>query len=331
MSRPGPRVTVWVQTFNHERWIDEALDGVVAQECPFLFEVVAHDDASTDDTQERVRAKLDGAGVRWRAIFHETNQYSTGARPLDFLEPGECAEYIAILEGDDAWCDPSKLAEQVAMLDAHPQVDLCFHRADVLGASREGVRGDYGTEPGIVSFPDVLHKRSGDIPTASLVIRREAFARMQVFCRKNPWIPIRDAYLQAFGAERGGAAYVPKTMALYRKAIQGSWTERQQRSDQRFAHYIARIRALDVLADELVGPNRQEVRRARRRWVRRLFTCELTTATQRRAYLREHWRAFGRRDRLVGAIGSYAPATITGVRMAVRAARRAAGLARSSS
>ena len=64
------KVCVGVFTYNHASFIRQALDSVLAQKTNFPFEVLVHDDCSTDGTREIVQEYIDANPSRVRAILH---------------------------------------------------------------------------------------------------------------------------------------------------------------------------------------------------------------------------------------------------------------------
>jgi glycosyltransferase involved in cell wall biosynthesis len=104
-------VSVVCPTYNHELYIREALEGFLMQETNFPFEIIIHDDASTDSTATIIREYASKYPAIIRPIFQSENQYSKGG-----FKPGEYAagfakgEYIALCKGDDYWVDPKPSA-----------------------------------------------------------------------------------------------------------------------------------------------------------------------------------------------------------------------------
>ena len=125
---PEIKVSVLCVTYNHANFIRQALEGIVSQKTNFRFELIVHDDASTDGTADIVReyaAKYPEVVV---PILQTENQYTHGGCiARRFLWPRIRGTYVAFCEGDDYWTDVRKLQLQADWLDAHPSSGLCFH------------------------------------------------------------------------------------------------------------------------------------------------------------------------------------------------------------
>lgn len=114
-------VSISCITYNHVPYIRECLDGFLMQECEFSFEVLIHDDASTDGTAEIIREYQEKFPDIIKPVIQKENQYSKGVRSIGtkFNIPRAKGKYIAMCEGDDYWTDPLKLQKQVDFLEAN--------------------------------------------------------------------------------------------------------------------------------------------------------------------------------------------------------------------
>ena len=123
-----PLVSVCCLTYNHVKYVGQCLEGFACQKTNFPFEILIHDDASQDDTQNVIlefAAKYDSEVVK--PICQKINQFSQGISPLrQILLPRVKGKYIALCEGDDYWTDPLKLQKQVDFLEAHPEYGMCY-------------------------------------------------------------------------------------------------------------------------------------------------------------------------------------------------------------
>ena len=121
---PEPLVSILLTSFNHERFIEEAITSVLNQSFS-NFELIIWDDASTDRSWERIQAFRD---QRIRAHRNPTNSCATGLKDVLMAANGDL---IAIHHSDDSW-EPNKLAEQVKVLQDSPEIGACFTQVAVI-------------------------------------------------------------------------------------------------------------------------------------------------------------------------------------------------------
>lgn len=128
-----PMVTVCCMAYNQRGLIERALDSFLMQETDFDFEVLVHDDASTDGTTEIIRQyELRYPGVV-KAVIQKENQLSKGGTyPTINLYRIAKGKYIAECDGDDYWTDPRKLQKQVDFMEANPSYSICHHDYQIL-------------------------------------------------------------------------------------------------------------------------------------------------------------------------------------------------------
>ncbi|SRX75399.1 glycosyltransferase [Aequorivita antarctica] len=130
-----PLVSIRLMTFNHEKYIEEALQSIDSQKTNFNFEVVIGDDFSSDNNLDKIKnycfinKKL---SVNILKRTHGDSYYlkrKEKGRLFNFVDIlNNCrGKYIALLDGDDYWTDPLKLQKQVDMLEANPQLVACHH------------------------------------------------------------------------------------------------------------------------------------------------------------------------------------------------------------
>lgn len=127
----APLVSICCITFNHESYIEQALDGFLLQKTEFPLEILIHDDASTDKTADIIKEYEKKYPKLIKPILQTENQYSKGVDVFRLNAQRAKGKYIAICEGDDYWTDPQKLQIQVDFLEVYTDYTLCFHAADV--------------------------------------------------------------------------------------------------------------------------------------------------------------------------------------------------------
>lgn len=128
-----PLLSVRCITYNHEPYIAQALDGFLMQKTDFPFEVIVHDDASTDRTADIIREYEKKFPKIVKPIYEVENQYSKGDGSLGKIMNDACkGKYIAFCEGDDYWIDENKLQMQVDFLEKNPDYGLCYTNFNML-------------------------------------------------------------------------------------------------------------------------------------------------------------------------------------------------------
>lgn len=124
----NPLVSISCITYNHAAYIRQCLDGFIMQQTDFAYEVLIHDDCSTDGTTEIIREYAEKYPDVIKPMYETENQYSQG-KPIGtsvWNLPRAKGTYVAICEGDDYWTDPLKLQKQVDILEAHSEMVCCY-------------------------------------------------------------------------------------------------------------------------------------------------------------------------------------------------------------
>lgn len=143
----APVVSVALVTYNHAKSIEKALESVLVQETPFPFEIVISDDYSTDGTRKIICQYQERLPEQIRLILADRNLWQAipglaTSPTCNLAVLSACrGKYIALLEGDDYWIHPQKLALQTALLEANPTSSLCFTAAN---ETRRADNGSYG-------------------------------------------------------------------------------------------------------------------------------------------------------------------------------------------
>jgi len=127
-----PLLSICCTTFNQEHYVAKTLEGFLKQKTNFPIEIIIHDDASTDYTQNIIKefAKKD---ARIKLILQTENQYSQNIKPTaNFCIPMASGKYIALCEGDDYWIDDLKLQKQVDFLESNPEYVVSWTNFKIL-------------------------------------------------------------------------------------------------------------------------------------------------------------------------------------------------------
>lgn len=205
-------VSISCTTYNHEPYIRECLDGFLMQKCDFGFEVLIHDDASTDGTIDIIKEYQEKYPEIIKPYIQKENQWSKGVRGMNAKYNFSRArgKYIAMCEGDDYWTDPLKLQKQVEFLEANPDFNISFHRA--VRITPEGSRLD--------EFPafNLNSKLSTEdlalnnfIPNLSVIFRKT-----EIDTKLLQNMPLGDYALHMANSRLGFIHYHKEVMAAYR-------------------------------------------------------------------------------------------------------------------
>lgn len=166
----SPLVSVCMITYNHEKYISEAIEGVLIQEVDFELELVIADDCSSDLTGDIVRTyfKNHSKGSWIKYFRHSENK---GMMSNFVWAIKQCkGKYIALCEGDDYWIKTDKLQIQVDFLRQNPQYSLVSHYSKKVSFNAEGFQtfGKLDRDNYQLTDPDYHFL---PIPTASMVFR----------------------------------------------------------------------------------------------------------------------------------------------------------------
>lgn len=225
------KISIISITYNQKDYIKDALDGMLMQKTSIPFEIIVHDDCSTDGTQDILRSYQAQYPDIVKPIFEEENQYSKGK---DFFKTilfnHTHGEYVALCEGDDFWIDENKLQLQYEALESHPECDMCACWGCTV--SEDGHREISQIRPknqdGILSEAEVILGGGQYLVTAGLFFRRAMFDHLLEFEKNNSL----DYVVQMKGALRGGIYYIDRKMAVYRRYAKGSWTNTVLHNDE---------------------------------------------------------------------------------------------------
>ena len=270
-------VSICCITYNQEEYIRDALDGFLSQETDFSYEVLIHDDASTDGTADIIREYARQYPEIIKPILQTENQYAKGLTNVSgtYNFPRAKGRYIAMCEGDYYWTDPHKLQRQTDYMEAHPDCSLVFHSAciEVQGRALTERRMRPYRRSRRVSPEEIIDKTSG-YPTASLMFRADMVKILPDFYVNAP---LADIPLQLMAAARGWAYYMDRPMCVYRLGGAFSWTTLMKQGDyeRKQRQYYQDMKKMYRGFDRETGGRFHEV--ARRALARIYFLTKVNT------------------------------------------------------
>lgn len=219
MDNP-PLVSILCITFNHEKYIHEALDSFLMQNTNFPIEIIVADDASTDGTQAVIKKYQDNYPELIKPILRKKN---IGPQPNWIDAAQNCqGKYIALCEGDDYWTDPYKLQKQVDFLETNEDYSICFHK--VLIQNGEKFSDQYKKRVPIPKDTSTIADlaKGNFINTPSILFRRKHLPNpLPKYMNEAP---IGDYPLLLNLAMHGKIKFINESMAVYRKHDSSMWS-----------------------------------------------------------------------------------------------------------
>lgn len=255
-------VSICCTTYNHENYISAALEGFISQVTDFRFEVIVHDDASTDNTASIIRKFHNKYPNLIKPVFQEKNQWSEGIRVFQtYIYPKVKGKYIAMCEGDDYWIDPKKLQKQVDYMESHPKCTFCFTNGwveNVADGNKRRIFAPYTDE-------DVIHFKNQNqsftlqntfkmsfVPTASFLFPANNIQKMPGAYHLS--CPAGDLKMRLFFTALGYSYFLNDLTCIYRQNVPNSILSKWHREDRKKvfirSENIARmIEAVDDFSD----------------------------------------------------------------------------------
>lgn len=216
MNKKELQVSILSITYNHAPYIRECLDSLLQQETDFPFEIIIHDDCSTDGTTEIIQEYADKYPDIIIPLYEEENQYSKGVRGMftTYCLPKARGKYIALCEGDDYWIDPFKLQKQVDFLERNPEYGMCYTKTRYFFQER-GVFNNKTFGGPYTELKDLLLKPYC-IPTATICVRKNLYEyALTNHIIKHRW-PMGDFPLSLAVSLQSKIYFLNQETAVYR-------------------------------------------------------------------------------------------------------------------
>jgi glycosyltransferase involved in cell wall biosynthesis len=212
----NPLISILMITYNHEKYIAQAIESVLMQQVNFKYEIVIGEDCSTDRTKDIVVDYQEKYRDRIKLLLQAKN----AGMHRNFIDTYySCrGKYIALLEGDDYWTDPHKLQKQVEFLEKNPDFAICFHNMQII----------YEDEPHRNRLSNINQQEITTIEnlaygnyiyTASCVFRKYLSEIPDWFYQ----CPVGDYPLHLLNAQYGKIKFIDEVMGIYRVHKGGIW------------------------------------------------------------------------------------------------------------
>ena len=242
-----PAVSVICTAYNHEKYIRQCLEGFVMQKTDFPFEVIVHDDASTDGTADIIREFAAKYPDIIKPVLQTENQYSQSIPIMrTFMYPIAQGDFFAYCEGDDYWIDPDKLQRQYDYLTEHPEYTLCAHNVYAhnltTGKKYMYTKFQFECNPKVDA---VIMGGGSYFATNSLLVRKEAVLDLPECFRSKGF---GDYQIAMHAAITGKCHVFVEFMSVTNRGVEGSWTSRNFNDEsKRVVHYRKVIDLLQTI------------------------------------------------------------------------------------
>lgn len=230
------KVSVCMITYNHAKYIDKAIEGVLVQNTNFKVELLISDDASPDETESIVKRFLEKPNdhVQIKYFKHSNN---IGPIPNFQWTLEQCRGlYIAICDGDDYWTDELKIQKQFDFLENNPDYSLVFTRFNTLiqldNFLGEDKNGHYFNQNDVIEFDLQKFEKGWHIGTQTVLFRKERFDLKIVSNYKY----FRDIHLYFHLLKTGRGACLNRFSAVYRIHFGGIHNSKSELQKSKIAY-----------------------------------------------------------------------------------------------
>lgn len=241
-------VSIHCTTYNHEKYIADAIESFLEQQTNFKYEILIHDDASTDRTADIIREYEKKYPNLIKPIYQTENQYSLAGNSVDKINIKRAlGKYIAVCEGDDYWTDKYKLQKQIDYMESHPECSLCVHAGYVVSAVDKKIQNINRPNKGEKSFTieEVIEGGGGLFLTNSILFPKKFIQITPAFLENAP---VGDYPLVINLSLQGKVHYIDEFMSAYRVGNSESWTGKTTSNIEKITTHFLEI---STMLDEL--------------------------------------------------------------------------------
>lgn len=226
-----PLVSVLLISYNEEKYISKAIESILKQKTTFKFEIICHDDASTDGTQIVIQEYYRKYPEIIVPLLQKSNKMQKGHQiVMEYCYPLVRGKYIAYCDGDDYWSNDEKLQIQVEFLENNPEYSMCLHDFSFLYEKKDKMkRSACGKRERDISINELIIWNYKKIPQLGAAVFRTNLAknRPDLFAKigggENSLRPISDLPLYIYLGLNGRVKYIPIVMTVWRRRVSGTW------------------------------------------------------------------------------------------------------------
>ncbi len=232
-----PSVTVLLVTYNHVSTFEKAIESILEQKTDFNFKILVLDDASTDGTSDLVRMYARKYPEKIIPVIRESNL--GGIRNVFQALKNIDTKYYATLEGDDYWCDETKLQTQVNILENNQDCSFCCHNSyrkypnDEANPKNNTLFINKKVKSGKFAFPKKICRSQYIEPHYSSRMYRTSCLHLEQV--KNPIMVCYDIASMFWFLHFGKMYYIDKVMSVYNFSYNGVYSSK----DSDTQHYMS--------------------------------------------------------------------------------------------
>lgn len=247
-TKPNPKLTVLVLTYQQVSYIKDCLEGILKQKTNFNIEIIIGEDNSSDGTREICEDYAQKYPDKIRLLLHSREniiKINSNPTPLfNFLYGtfSSRGQYLAICEGDDYWTDPLKLQKQVDFLESNSDCALCYHPTECI--DENDTTYNHIKKPPNAEFvqkfslKEYIQGKGLGVWTVSIMVKSDCLKELPEWLFKAP---LTDLAMKLYYAYNGNIGYLPDTMAVYRRRTKGSWSELSKTYEWQIYHLESRV------------------------------------------------------------------------------------------
>lgn len=212
------KVSVIVLTYNHEKYIEQALDSILMQKVDFNYEILIGDDASSDKTVSILKKYKSRYPDIIRLFLNNANLGATrNAYNLLLQAHGQ---YIASCEGDDYWTDKYKLKIQVDFLTNHSDFIGCTHRFTIVDENGNRKLNQYLSwvrQKDVFTLDDFAGMFLPGQPSTFLRVNLLKKYKVDISCLYKLHPNVGDKTMMLLYLKKGNFGLIDRNMSAYRQ------------------------------------------------------------------------------------------------------------------
>ncbi len=244
-------ITVIVMTYNQKDYIRESLDSILRQKTNVDFNILIHDDCSSDGTSEIIDEYKKQYPDKIEVIHQKDRTYPVvgfNGMLYTYVVPKIESDYIAYCDGDDYWTDDEKIQKQYDFMVSHPEYSMCFHSAYQLRPNNDMSSKWFIKDEGDIDMSDIISERPGVcVATSSIFLKSEVFKDFSDWRKKYP---VEDVPMYITAAMQGKIHRLKDIMCVYRQFAVGSWSAQNKGANDKMVKHLSEMKEAVLRFDE---------------------------------------------------------------------------------